>query len=435
MHTQPCLRLALSCWALLCGIRAQQQAAEQCGTEPWGRYSASGGKYQNYLYSIGGDTSSVADQRGGGVIRTNFRFDLMTGCWQRITDSPEAVGYRATATLLNGSFYVFGGGDMNYRAVDNLWKLSLPDHTWTEVTNATTSARPSARYKHAAVKLSETTMLIHGGRQGNVVLSDAWIFDIRAMKWTSLGDTNVTAYRHGMAFDTKRALVWTYGGIDDSFSRKSVMHSFDLASFTMSTSVPNRGSTPGLRASHAIEYLAEMDSLLLYGGTCGEEADLFLYNISDNSWCSLDPARRPSRRDAMLWAFDFPNFYMYTGDVICVAIGDVYSIADVHALNISDPQAWNLIYNPINQRSPDLVDDCDGTNARMCRAPPLFPDQMAGETIRDTCSSSTPTSIASPAPTVVSNSPSSILSSGVASADFDVPILLLLGCGALALVF
>lgn len=370
----------MSGWVML-GIEAQ----EQCETEPWGRYSASGGRYQNYLYSFGGDTSSVADNRRGGVIRTNFRYDIDAGCWERITDSPVAVGYRATATLLNGDFYIFGGGDVNYQAVDHFWKLSLPDHTWSDITNATSSNRPTARYKHAAVKLSDTTMLIHGGRRGNVVLSDAWIFDAVSMGWTSLGETNVTAYRHGMAHDTDRSTVWIYGGLDGTISRNSDMYRFDLASSTMSAAIQYGGSSPGRRASHALEYLPELDALLLYGGTCSTEADLLLYNVSQNSWCSLSPERRPSRRDAMLWAFDFPMFYMYSGDVICVSIGDVYSIADVHALNITNYQSWELLYDPRNERAPNLMDLCDGTNNRMCRVPPLFPNFMAGVS---TCASS-----------------------------------------------
>ena len=95
--------------------------ADSCATEPWGRYSAAGGLYQadddesssKYLYSFGGDTRSTADSAGGGVVLTNFRFDLSnTGCWERLADGPVAIGYRATAILLqNEFFFVFGGSD------------------------------------------------------------------------------------------------------------------------------------------------------------------------------------------------------------------------------------------------------------------------------------------------------------------------------------
>jgi hypothetical protein len=39
--------------------QAQQQPTGICEeTEPWGRYSASGGRHEQYLYSFGGDTSA-----------------------------------------------------------------------------------------------------------------------------------------------------------------------------------------------------------------------------------------------------------------------------------------------------------------------------------------------------------------------------------------
>ena len=50
----------------------------------------------------------------------------------------------------------------------------------------------------------------------------------------------------------------------------------------------------------------------------------------------------------------------------------VYSIADVHRLNFSNPVAWDLLYEPYNERAESIQVPCDGTNAGSCRAPTNF---------------------------------------------------------------
>eukprot|EP00750_Incisomonas_marina_P005345 INCI13914.1.p1 GENE.INCI13914.1~~INCI13914.1.p1 ORF type:complete len:254 (-),score=23.37 INCI13914.1:49-810(-) len=219
----------------LCGTGT---CLDSCGnTEPWGRYSASGGLYdvegKQYIYSLGGDTQSDADDAGGGVVRTHFRWSVDSSCWERLPNTPVPVGYRGTATLLqNGSaIYVFGGGDANRAATNELWRLSVPDHTWQQIENVGTPW-PTTRYKHATVKLSESKMLVIGGRSGNNVRSDAWVFDADTTSWSYAGEV-VDVYRQGMAFDTKRNVTWIFGGIDSSLTSRysSLLVSFGVELF------------------------------------------------------------------------------------------------------------------------------------------------------------------------------------------------------------
>lgn len=398
----------LNPFSLLC---VQTAFAEQiistdnnCETEPWGRYSASGGLYvdsnsNTYLYSFGGDTRSRGDSAGGGVVVTNFRYHVESGCWERLADGPVAIGYRATATLLqatdslDSSFYVFGGSDTSFQAVGHFWQYSLGDDTWSEVVT-TSSVAPSARWRHTAVKLSDTRMLIHGGRLGNEVLSDAWIFDVDEMEWTMISeDTGVAAHRHGMAYDTLRNSIWIFGGIDSDFVRHNRMYQWDLGSTMTNASaiteviLPDGAEQPSRRASHVLDYVAEIDSLLLYGGTCSDMGLTYLYNISSNTWCAIGANQRPSLRDAMLWGIQYPRFYMYQGDVICLRVGDVYGIADVHVLDLRGVSSsgdweilyndWEILYNPRNQRAPELTEFCDGSNAGACRVPPFLSGEQA----------------------------------------------------------
>ena len=207
------------------------------GGEPWGRYSASGGLAEvdgtQYMYSLGGDTRSDADNNGGGVVTTHWRWSLDSRCWERLSNTPVAVGFRGTATLLNGSWYVFGGADTSYVAHNQLWKLSLPDHTWTEVDSSASLTWPSPRFKHAAVPISNSTMLVVGGREGSNVLSDAWVFDIETNEWTLVQDDVLDIYRQGMAFDTKRNVTWLFGGLDSGLNRQGTLYRYDTTTLSV----------------------------------------------------------------------------------------------------------------------------------------------------------------------------------------------------------
>lgn len=357
--------------------------------EPWGRYSASGGVYTvnngstmskgDYLYSFGGDTTSDADGRGG-VVRTVFRFSLSTdaSCWERLSNSPIEIGYRATATQLAvdpDSVYVFGGADRNRVATNHLWKYSLSQDTWIEVETNSTSL-PAARWKHAAVAISDTQFLVTGGRGvGSTVYGDAWVFDVVEVSWTPVG-TIEPIYRHGMTYDSKRNVTWIYGGLDASLTRyQRQLWRMDLSSFGFAQVAADDGdSLPARLASHAMEYVAEMDVLIMWGGTCSDDSELFVYDIVTNTWCRIFPGNRPEKRDAMLWSIQYPLFYIAQGDIICYN-GQVLTIADVHVLNLQQADSWRILYEPYNTRGTGNEPYCDGTNAGTCQPNPFLNDR------------------------------------------------------------
>jgi len=342
--------------------------------------------------------------QGGGVVRTHWRFDLEASCWEQLPNTPVSVGYRGTATLIGEALYVFGGADVNRIATNDLWKLSLPDHSWTQMLSTNITAAPSARFKHASVRLSNSEVLLLGGREGASVLSDAWIMTVmngsttaegEHVQWTYLGEA-IDIYRHAMAWDSQRKIAWIFGGIDQSFARHDRFWTYDPATKELQEIFPseeNGQEWPSRRASHGLEYVAELDVLVMYGGTCGDGSEVYIYNISSASWCTLAPANRPSLRDAFLWAVDFPYFYIYGGDVICLRSA-VYSIADIHRLDLRRPFQWELVYKPFNARAPALTEECTGSNDGRCRAPSFLPDMLEGTS---TC---TYNSVPGPAPTV-----------------------------------
>lgn len=317
--------------------------------EPFGRYSASGGLFavrstnessleqqQQYIYSFGGDTSSDADGRGG-VVSTNFRFHLGTSCWERLQDSPNGpIGYRATATWMTDSsdddgdsVYVLFGSDPNNgtAGLDTMHRYSLANDEWTLLEASSFSSPttiPPPRWKHAAVALDDTRILVTGGRDGDTVRNDAWILDTMELSWTQIDFASDSSfppvYRHGMAFDTARNVVWIYGGLDGSLQRypSGSLWKLDLDAEEIAQG-PIDGSSPlpPQLASHSMEYVAEWDALLLWGGTCQDDSELHIFDIQSNAWCRMYPENRPDKRDAMIWSLQYPLFYVAQGDSIC----------------------------------------------------------------------------------------------------------------------
>jgi hypothetical protein len=356
---------------------------------------------QQFIYSFGGDTQSDADNRGGGVVRTNWRYDLSSGCWERLTDAPTEIGYRATATQVTSqpdTVYVIAGADGSRVAMNNVYSYSLAQDTWTLLTTSSRNNNssssdggqlPAPRWKHAAVALDETRILVTGGRQGATVHADVWILDTASLTWMEIdtaasGSPMPPVYRHGMAWDDRRNVAWIYGGLDDRLTRYAsqlwrlnvTAGSVDQVSYTSGDDDP-----PPRMASHAMEYVSALDVLILWGGNCGDDSALHVYDIASSTWCRIFPATRPDQRDAMLWALDYPQFYIAGGDILCYN-GQILPISDVHVLDLTKVDddninaAWTMLYEPSNTRGTGNEPFCTGSNAGNCQPRPLLADTV-----------------------------------------------------------
>ncbi|CAB9525135.1 Kelch domain containing [Seminavis robusta] len=365
-----------------------------CPFEPWGRYSASGGVFSRgvngtdiAMYSFGGDTGSHADGLGG-VVLTHWKYPLNNNnngcnCWERLADSPVEVGYRGTATQIGDFVYIIGGSDRRRQAIDQIWQYSLSLDTWTLVD----SQLPTPRWRHAAVAIDETRILITGGRQGRLVLSDVWIFDTANLTWTQLEDVMLPPmYRHEMSFDKDRNFVWIYGGLDQTLARypstlwQLRLNSQSVVEIVADTTV---NPLPPRLASHMMEYISHLDVVILWGGGCSDDAELHVYDIQENTWCGIYPANRPDRRDAMLWSLHYPYIYMAQGDIICYN-RQVLPISDVHVLDLTTHNAWEMLYEPFNSRGTGREPYCNGSNNGNCQPNPLFGDtENRGSTCSD----------------------------------------------------
>ena len=330
------------------------------------------------------------------------------------------LGYRATATWLGrDAVYLVGGSDGTRQARPELgdgqiWVYSLRHDQWSLVNTTTANGFPEPRWKHAAVAISATQILVTGGRFGQMVHDDAWILDTAKMTWTPLrvavNATSAplpTVYRHGMTYDSVHRKAYLYGGLDGSLNRYAsdrlwtlqlpseeaflntgspatvVVEEISLVPDPITSSLPPR------LASHVLEYIESARALLAWGGTCGDSSELYLLDttLPDKvwNWCTVTPPGRPDRRDAPLWSLSYPYLYVAQGDSICYN-RQVLGLADVHRMDLSNladlkntsTAGWDMLYEPYNARGTGLEPYCNGTNAGECQPRPLLLDVDGG---------------------------------------------------------
>jgi hypothetical protein len=176
-------------------------------------------------------------------------------------------------------------------------------------------------------------------------------------------------------------VAWIYGGLDDQLTRyASQLWFLDVTSGSVdqvSYNTDNDDDTPPPRmASYAMAYVSALDVLILWGGSCVDDSTLHVYDMTSSTWCRIFPARRPDQRDALIFALDYPHFYIAQGDILCYN-GQILPVSDVHVLDLTrvdDTAAWTMLYEPYNARGTGTEPFCTGSNAGNCQPRPLWAD-------------------------------------------------------------
>ena len=238
---------------------------------------------------------------------------------------------------------------------------------------------------------------------------DVWVFSFASgwEKMSDIGFAGESLYRHSMAWDPDTQSVWAYGGLDGDFQRNGELWRADANDLASGFSKVNTNSwqiDPPNSASHGMVYFG--GKIYVWGGTCGDDSTLFMYDVTRNNWCKvqieddLDGYSKPSRRDAFIWLPRFNNqgessshsflsteqtdnkldIFVAGGDVICVYGGQrAYTIMDVWRLSIKENSTeWTLIYRPHTARNKDHdTDICSNSQRISCRAAVSFEEDIA----------------------------------------------------------
>jgi hypothetical protein len=133
---------------------------------------------------VGGDKA--------GAPGTAELYDPSTGKWTKATTNPASGHRYHTATLLpNGQVLVVGG--FLTAAADTVELYDPSAGSWTPLLTTHTTNYTGTRYYHTATLLQDCSVLIAGGFNGTVAISDAEVFSYMGSPSTCTGSTTPTA--------------------------------------------------------------------------------------------------------------------------------------------------------------------------------------------------------------------------------------------------
>eukprot|EP01116_Phalansterium_solitarium_P006481 TRINITY_DN1879_c0_g1_i4.p1 TRINITY_DN1879_c0_g1~~TRINITY_DN1879_c0_g1_i4.p1 ORF type:complete len:1008 (+),score=287.87 TRINITY_DN1879_c0_g1_i4:193-3216(+) len=145
----------------------------------------------------------------GGSSATNYlhdvwSYDFMHGDWRLLHDGsgrnvPPPRSRHAAVRAPDGNMIVtFGRGHAPNCISDfqDTWKFDLATHRWRLLSDGTTpwdranhrwaTPVPPVRYGHAALIISNRTMLVLGGGRNSVIHFDVWAFDLETFAWVQV---------------------------------------------------------------------------------------------------------------------------------------------------------------------------------------------------------------------------------------------------------
>jgi hypothetical protein len=220
--------------------------------------------------------------------------------------------------------------------VDVLLRMDLESGEWTEIES---EGGPSPRYKHMALAVDGEMLLIGGkydDEEPERIFGDVWRLDLSTLTWTEQPTTGGPEgiYRHAMAFDAGRGMIWVHGGFDSEETRSDWLWSIDLETWEWTRHEWEDG--PPVRASHVLVQVEE--GLLIWGGNFADES-AWIYGPETGTWTewAMDPA--PLARDAFITDLspDGRELYLLGGDPVSDEVPNF--LADLWVLDL-DEQSW-----------------------------------------------------------------------------------------------
>jgi N-acetylneuraminic acid mutarotase len=233
--------------------------------------------------------------------------------WTSVDDvqgPPARIG--ATATMIEDRMYIVGGERSAYSYSD-VWSYDFGRQKWSFMPNLTpVSASMPGRWDHATVALSNTTLLVVGGRNSTVSFGDAWLFDVESSEWTLIAD-NVEGFapRFGHTCNTITGEVYCYGGYVSGTNAPTTelwkivpKQSYRFALLGPSSKLlanPNEvimypSASPEPRFAHVS--VANDENLFVHGGSSGGSnmvfQDLWCFNTVKRTWSLMNNATVPA---------------------------------------------------------------------------------------------------------------------------------------------
>jgi hypothetical protein len=277
------------------------------GDPKWNPIALSG----TYPFSTG--TAVLDPPRNRMLVIGNDGFGMNLAVWQLPlfgaptwstiapsgTPPPQRTEHTAVYDPIGDRVIVFGG--FSFGVVADTWALNLSGvPSWTQLSPA--NAPPPVRYAHSAIYDSaRRRMVIFGGDNNSVALSDAWELTLDGgPAWNALAPAGAppsARYDHTAIYDPVRDRMVVFGGTNGSTSSNDAWELRFSGTPTWSQLSPS-GTLPSARSGHTSVYDALRDRMIVWGGAATNEVQFL-------SWGNLVAA--PLAPAAGVRLAGFPN--------------------------------------------------------------------------------------------------------------------------------
>jgi uncharacterized protein (TIGR03437 family) len=191
------------------------------------------------------------------------------------------------------------GGTSDSGLLNDTWAFSLETRTWTKLT--TTGGPPPARFAFDAVyDPAGHQMVIYAG-QGAGFFNDTWTLNLNTLEWRDVSPASNSARpkaRYGSAsiFDPVSRSLVQFAGFTSESGRFQDTQSFGLATNTWVDWTP-ASTKPQVRCLLTAAFDRANRRMIIYGGQrSGPLDDLWAFDLASRTWTDLTVANRPAGR-------------------------------------------------------------------------------------------------------------------------------------------
>ena len=267
--------------------------------------------------------------RGGGdqsSLDSVWKYSISDSQWVEISAETTPVsrfGHHMAYLPLNRSIFLFGGfKTSDYARLSDTWLYYLDNNTWEEVS---LSVSPSARSNAALCydSLRNRVLLFGGYNYDDSKLNDLWVYYPNNNSWTELAPSSSppNEYGHSLFYRNNGGEVYAFGR--NPAITMNVFWEYNNSANSW-VEIPATSPRPSYRYWHNMRYSNISDVCFLFGGSSYniEKGDSWIYNFTTDSWTEIQLDSNPPSRAVFSMVHDSfrDQIYIYGGS------GEDYSI-------------------------------------------------------------------------------------------------------------
>ncbi|MFN0086004.1 MAG: kelch repeat-containing protein [Blastocatellia bacterium] len=323
-----------------------------------------------------------------GSLNDAWAFSLASRTWIKLATTgpapPPRFSFDAVYDPVGHQMVIYAGQGAGF--FNDTWALDLATHEWKDISPASNSARPKARYGSTAIFDPVTRSLVQfaGFTSESGRFQDTQSFSLAGRAWadwTPAGDKPQVRCLLSSAFDRVNRRMIIYGGqrngpLDDLWS-------FDLAQRRWSNLTSSQRPSGRWYTSSFID---RDGRFLIFGGftSAGNSNELWAFDFSVNQWAKADAANPPSARNGGMSVFieEENRLLLFGGSTNGGLANDLWELRRETPATVTVVSAASFTGQALAAESIAAGFGTNLATATQIATAPALPETLAGTTVR-----------------------------------------------------